>query len=427
MSDAGRRLLAALAPTWELPGDGLRQLLLDHFYRGARIQRALRLVLVAFFVATLVWVPPNDSRVLSWLIVVCYAVWSLAIGVLVGFASARVASYVWLALFVDVVATAALTLVADSSAEVTWTAYVVVNGLFLIPVLAAAQLNASASAFVSAAAVAGYVSSSLATRHANDNEPWSVLVLRTALLAAVGLAAVLLSRLQRRRVVAIGRLAEDRRELVDELVDVEERERRDLADHLHDGALQYVLAARQDLEDVGSDPQAAGRVDHALGEAIQLLRSTLTQLHPAVVHEAGLLPALRDLTVGVSRRARLDVRLRTEGWDDDTRTAADGLLLGTARELVTNVAKHAHATHVEVVLVLENAGAGPDLARLVVTDDGVGLRDTDLAARLREGHLGLASRRIHVEAAGGSLRVEAVEPHGTRVDVRVPVTLPMRP
>jgi two-component system NarL family sensor kinase len=423
MSGAGRRVLAALAPTWDLPGDGLRALLLDHFYRGARIQRVLRLMLATFFVATLIWVPPNDSRVLSWLIVVCYAAWSVAVGVLTGYATARVASYVWLALFVDVLATAALTLVSDSSAAVTWTAYVVINGVFLIPVLAAAQLNPWASAVVSAVAVASYVGSSLATRHTNDNEPWSVLVLRTAMLAAGGLGAVLLSRLQRRRVVAIGRLAEDRRELVDQLVDVEERERRDLAEHLHDGALQYVLAARQDLEDVGSDPVASERVDHALGEAIQLLRSTLTQLHPAVVHEAGLLPALRDLTEGLSRRSRLHVRLRADGWDDDTRTAADGLLLATARELVTNVAKHAHATHVEVALTLEYPAGGPSLARLVVIDDGVGLQDTDLVERLREGHLGLASRRIHVEAAGGTLHVEAVEPHGTRVDARVPVTM----
>jgi two-component system NarL family sensor kinase len=422
MSDARRRVLAALAPAWDLRAGELRGMLLDHFYRGARIQRVLRLVLVVFFVATLVWVPPSDNQVLSWLIVICYAVWSLAVGVLVGFANLRAASYVWLALFVDVLVTAGLTLVADSSAEITWTAYVLINGLFLIPVLAAAQLNPSASAVVSAAAVAGYLGSSVATRHANDNEPWSVMVLRTGLLAALGLGAVLLSRLQRRRVLAIGRLAEDRRDLVDQLVEVEEREHRKLAEHLHDGALQYVLAARQDLEDVGADPLAKERVDHALGEAVQLLRSTLTQLHPAVVHETGLLPALRDLTAGASRRSELDVDLRTDGWDEETRTSADALLLDTARELVTNVAKHARATRLQVDLTLGNQDGGA-VARLSVTDDGVGMEGTDLDARLREGHLGLASRRIHVEVVGGTLFIGPARPRGTRVDVRVPVTM----
>ena len=422
MSRLGRGLQAALAPTWSIEGDDLRGLLLDHFYRGARVQRVLRLVLVAFFVATLLWVPPDDGQVVSWVIVACYAVWAVAIGVMVGFASVRAASYVWLALFVDVLATAGLTLVSDSSAEVTWTAYVVVNGLFLIPMLAAGQLNPWVSGLVSAVAVAAYLGASVATRHANDDEPWSVMTLRASLLAAVGLGAVLLSALQRRRVVAIGRLAEDRRELVDQMVELEERERRDLAEHLHDGALQYVLAARQDLEDVGTDPVAGERVDHALGEAIGLLRSTLTQLHPAVVHEAGLLPALRDLTDAAARRARLEVELRTEGWDDETRTSADALLLATARELVTNVAKHARASRLLVDLALQTSSVGPR-ARLVVSDDGVGLQDADLADRLREGHVGLASRRIHVEAVGGVLRIGAAELRGTRVEVVVPVTL----
>ena len=421
MSPSGRGRLAAIGPVPDVGHDELGDLLLDHFYRGARIQRVLRLALVAFFVGTLLAVPPGSGLFVSWVVVVCYAVWSVVIGYLVGIASAEAATYVWLALFFDVIATAALTLVADSSAEQTWTAYVIVNGFFLIPVLAAAQLDAWACAIVSGTAVLGYLGASIATRHANDSEPWWVLILRVFLLAVVALGCVLLSRLQRHRVRAISRLAVDRRRLVDELVDVERRERADLAEHLHDGALQYVLAARQDLEDVGDDPVATERVDHALSQAVQLLRSTLTQLHPAVVHEAGLLPALRDLTDDLTRRTHLQVRLVADGWDDRTRTGADALLLGTARELVTNVVKHARATRVEIGLSLTGTGAEP-LARLEVADDGVGLGDADLAERLGAGHLGLASRRIHVEAAGGSLRFLPVEPHGTRVEVSVPAT-----
>ena len=274
---------------------------------------------------------------------------------------------------------------------------------------------------MSGTAVLGYLGASIATRHANDSEPWWVLILRVFLLAVVALGCVLLSRLQRHRVRAISRLAVDHRRLVDDFVDVERRERADLAEHLHDGALQYVLAARQDLEDVGDDPVATERVDHALSQAVQLLRSTLTQLHPAVVHEAGLLPALRDLTDDLTRRTHLQVRLVADGWDNRTRTGADALLLGTARELVTNVVKHASATRVEIGLSLTGTGAEP-LARLEVADDGVGLGDADLAERLGAGHLGLTSRRIHVEAAGGSLRFLPVEPHGTRVEVSVPAT-----
>jgi two-component system NarL family sensor kinase len=422
MTRSARRLPAILGPMPDLQGGELGGLLLDHFYRGARIQRVLRLALVAFFVVALLAVPPGDELALSWVIVLSYAVWSVVVGLLVGLASVEAASYVWLALLFDVLATTALTLVADSSAEQTWTAYVVVNGFFLIPVIAAGQLNPWACGIVSGAAVLGYLGASIATRHADDGEPWSVLLLRVFLLAVVGLGCVLLSRLQRHRVLAIGRLAEDRRRLVEQLVDVEERERTTLAEHLHDGALQYVLAARHDLEDVGTDPVAGERVDHALSQAVQLLRTTLTQLHPAVVHEAGLLPALHDLVEDVSRRSELDVRLVTDGWDDATRTTADALLLGTARELVTNVVKHARASSVEIRVSLASGGGGA-LARLEVADDGVGLDGTDLDERLRGGHLGIASRRIHLEAVGGTMHFLTAEPQGTRVEVSVPTTL----
>ena len=233
----------------------------------------------------------------------------------------------------------------------------------------------------------------------------------------VGIGCTLLSALQRRRVISISGLAADRARLVDELVEVEQRERSDLAEHLHDGVLQYVLAARQDLEDVGSDPVAAERVDHALGEAVTMLRSTLTQLHPAVVREAGLVAALQDLTGDIARRGRLEVDLSADGWGD-ARTSGDELLLRTAQELLVNMVKHAGATSVQVELALADSGSRT-LAHLTVTDEGVGIGGRDASPAV--GHLGLASRRIHLEAIGSEMHLDPVPPHGTRVEVKVPV------
>jgi two-component system NarL family sensor kinase len=414
-----RGLRDLLAPVPGADRAELRELLLVHFYRGARIQRALRLLLVGFFVVTLVALPPSEDLALCWVIVVCYAVWSVVVGILVRLASAGVAPYVWLALFFDVLAVTALALVADMSAEQTWTAFVTVFAFFVVPVLAAAQLNPWACAFVSAVAVVMHFVAGAATRHA-DTEPWWSLVLRTALLALVGVGCVLLSALQRTRVISISGLAADRARLVDELVDVEQRERGALAEHLHDGALQYVLAARQDLEDVGTDPVAAERVDHALGEAVGRLRSTLTQLHPAVVREAGLVAALEDLAGDVARRGRLQVQVQTDGWGD-ARTSGDELLLRTAQELLTNVAKHAGATSARVELVLAGDGVR-SVALLTVTDDGRGI-DSAAAGTTRVGHVGLASRRIHLQAVGGSMHLDPVPPHGTRVEVSMPVVV----
>jgi two-component system NarL family sensor kinase len=351
-----------------------------------------------FYILVLILQPPDIHLVVCWLVVICYLVWTLAVGVLTRAGGVRALRFSWLALFVDVITVAALTLITDSSAERTWAPYVLINAFFVVPVIAAAQLNPWICAIVAAPAVLVYLLSSLAIRHV-DADPISEILLRTGLLATVGLGCVLLSRVQRSRVSTIARLLDERTDLLAEMVTIEQREQRDLAETLHDGALQYVLAARQELEAVDEgDPEAVERIDLALAETSRLLRSTMTQLHPAVVDSAGLLPALRDLVATVNTRGQLSAELQTQNWDDDLRTPIDELLLTTARELITNVVKHAQARAVLIELARE-AGT----ATLRVSDDGVGMAGVDLDARLGAGHLGVASRRIRLEAAGGRI------------------------
>ena len=90
---------------------------------------------------------------------------------------------------------------------------------------------------------------------------------------------------------------------------------------------------------------AARRVDLALTESARLLRTSMSQLHPAVIESTGLLPALRDLVEATRARGRFAITLNSDGWADDDRTGADELLLTTARELLTNVVKHAARHH----------------------------------------------------------------------------------
>ena len=401
-------------------------LLPDHANRGAGIQQLLRLLLVIFFAAVLITEPPAEHRGSCWLLVGAYLVWGLAV-YLLG-TSARALRLLWLSLFVDVAVLAALTLITDTTAAVSWTPYLIINGFFLIPVIAAAQLSPRICAAVVAPTVIVYLVSGLITQDVGE-EPTSYVLLRTLVLAAVGLGAVLLSRLQRSRVATITGLLADRTALLQQLVTIEQREQQNLAESLHDGALQYVLGARHELEDLTSadpgDPadrdDAVARIDYALTEAARLLRSTMSQLHPAVIEQTGLLPALRDLVAATEARGRIaTVALTSHDWDDNDRTNADELLLTTARELLNNVIKHAGATTVTVDLARHSTDDSHQLAILQITDDGQGMGQVDLADRLAAGHLGLASRRIRLEAAGGTMRHHPVQPHGTRVEVTIP-------
>lgn len=393
-------------------------LLAEHTRRGARIRRLLRLLLVAFFVGALITEPPAQWPALCWAMVGLYAAWSLVSSGLAQARWERSPELVWLALLVDVSVVAGLALITDASAQASWTPYLILNGFFLIPVMAAAQLEPRVCAVVSGLAAAVYLTSGLLIRPI-DAEPLSYVVLRTAVLAAVGLGASLLSALQRSRVEDIAGLLGQRASLIDDLVALEDRERRSLAEALHDGALQYVLAARLELDDAADgQPEAIRRIEAALAQASTLLRSTTSQLHPAVLETAGLASALDQLARDVRGRGRIDVDLDVQAWPEQLRTAGDPLLFAAARELVANVVKHAHATRLELRLALQDGRAA-----LRVADDGSGMAGVDLAASLAGGHLGVASRRTRIEAAGGSMAIRPRDPHGTIVEVSVPVTV----
>ena len=122
----------------------------------------------------------------------------------------------WLALFVDLAALVGLAVAASSSVNQSWTSDVLVNGFFMIPILAATQLRPWVSAAVLVPTVAAYLASSIAAKQANG-EPWSSIILRTGILAGICVGSILLSRVQRSRVLTIGRLVADRGELITEL------------------------------------------------------------------------------------------------------------------------------------------------------------------------------------------------------------------
>jgi two-component system NarL family sensor kinase len=245
--------------------------------------------------------------------------------------------------------------------------------------------------------------------------------LRTLVLAGVGAAAIGLSRIQRSRLSAISGLVSDRTALLTELLTMTDTEHRKIAENLHDGALQYILAARMDLEDARelSDPDAFDRLDQALTQSSRLLRSTVSELHPAVLEQSGLAAAVSQLARTVAERADLDLGMDTTGWPETARTANDLLLFGTARELLSNVARHARASTLSVELSLRDGNA-----QLIISDDGVGADPGVVARRVGEGHIGLESHRIKIEAAGGEFDIQTPSTGGTVVRVVVPAPQP---
>ncbi|MGE3285159.1 MAG: sensor histidine kinase [Pseudonocardia sp.] len=394
---------------------GLDEAVRAYARRGVRLQLVVRAVLVVFVGLTMTVVPPTRGAAAGYALVVAYALWAVGIAVWIGRGGRAAERVAWLALFVDLAVLAALTLATGLDAQQSWTADVLINGFFLVPVLAATDLRPRVCAAVVVPTVLVSLAASVATRSANE-EPWASIALHTLVLAGVGVACVGLSRIQRSRLAAISELLRERTALLDELVRTEQRERRALSEHLHDGALQYVLAARQDLDELHDPdpaPDAVERLEHALAESSRLLRSTVSELHPAVLHQAGLARALRDLAAA-TRGVAVEVTLRD--WPADLRTSQDTLLFSAARELLGNVTRHAGAGAARVELVRDGA-----TARLAVADDGRGIADGALAESLRDGHIGLRSHQLRAAAAGGHLTLARRDPHGTVATLELPL------
>jgi two-component system NarL family sensor kinase len=286
--------------------------------------------------------------------------------------------------------------------------------LFLVPVAVAFRFRPSITAVAVVVTTAAYVAQ--AALHPARGQPEAVrfIVTQAGYLAWVGVACVLLSMLLARRTELVEQLADARSRLLTDALEAEQRERKALAEALHDHALQNVLSARHELEEVGESAShpALERADRALIETVRQLRDAVYDLHPYVLEEAGLEAALRSIAQQAATRSRLALTLELEHLDPQ---AHEQLVFSAARELLANVVQHADASSVTVQL------HGSDGAlELVVEDDGRGFPPGRLAERLADGHVGLATQRHRVEAAGGRLDVHARPGGGTRVEIRLP-------
>ena len=148
--------------------------------------------------------------------------------------------------------------------------------------------------------------------------------------ATTGLCLVL-----SRRAARVTALLDVRKQLVSESMRADERHSRELAESLHDGPLQELLAARLELDELSGrvDDPALDAVRSTLAGTATQLRSTLRTLHPAVLSELGLTPALSELL-----RQYRDRGLAVEAELDDVgKPPAQDLLYRAARELLGNV------------------------------------------------------------------------------------------
>jgi signal transduction histidine kinase len=231
-------------------------------------------------------------------------------------------------------------------------------------------------------------------------------------LEAVTAAAELTLENQRLNAEVRAQLAEVR-DLAGRLVAAGDAERRRLERDLHDGAQQRVVTAALSLERAlqrlrgTADRETTALLSNtaaSLDAVIDELRELAHGIHPAILTNAGLVPALQALA---ERTSEPDICLRVADVPRLT-PAEEATGYFVAAEALTNTLKHASASRVWITVEYEE-----DVLRIEIIDDGGGGADI----RAGSGLLGLRDRAT---ALGGTLSLRSTPGHGTSVSVVIP-------
>jgi signal transduction histidine kinase len=207
--------------------------------------------------------------------------------------------------------------------------------------------------------------------------------------------------------------AQNRAELITSrarIVTASDEARRRIERDLHDGTQQHLVAlalrlrsaaAPHENDEIGTEiTDVAAELMGVIGELREIARG----IHPAILSTAGLRPALRALGRRSAVPVDLDVRI-----DGRLTGAVEAGAYYVVSELLTNAAKHARASAVEV-----NAEASGGTLRVRVRDNGVGGATT-----LRGS--GLAGLKDRIEALGGTFSIHSPAGGGTTVSCELPV------
>jgi PAS domain S-box-containing protein len=213
------------------------------------------------------------------------------------------------------------------------------------------------------------------------------------------------------------------RQLSIRLLKAQDAERRRIARELHDSTGQNLAAVAMNLSLV---TRSAGALDastqKALAESIAMVEACVREirtlsylLHPPMLDERGLAPALRWFVEGFSKRSGMRVELEVASdWERPT-PEMEIALFRVVQEALTNAHRHAESSTARIRL-----NGDKNTVRLEVEDAGKGLPAVQAEGRLVTGGVGITGMRERIKQLGGRLQIESGR-RGTTVRVTLPL------
>jgi signal transduction histidine kinase len=222
------------------------------------------------------------------------------------------------------------------------------------------------------------------------------------------------------------RLARNEQELLSQqLIQAQEKERRRIAQELHDSvgqslsAIKYALERAAELQRQGKYPDAQPLLTRTIGrvrDTIKEIRSIAMDLRPSLLDDLGVASALEWLCREFAETySTMTVLTNISVSDADVPARLVTTIFRCAQELMNNVAKHSRAHHVSIALFKDAGGIS-----LMVCDDGIGLPPVDSSGSFGRGH-GIRNLRERAQMTGGKMTFTADHRGGTRARLDWPL------
>jgi signal transduction histidine kinase len=218
-------------------------------------------------------------------------------------------------------------------------------------------------------------------------------------------------------------MEESLRSLSRKLLSAQEDERRRISRELHDVIAQTLtgINVRLSILKIGAHADATALADaiastqHLVEQSIDVVRRFARELRPTMLDDLGLIPALRSFMETFLKDTGVRVSFTVFAGIERCDSAVRTMLYRVALEALTNVARHAKASR--VALVIQDVAGG---IRMEVTDDGTGFEVDGTASVRRNNRLGLVGMRERVEMTGGTFHIISTPGHPTTIRVEIP-------
>jgi len=228
-----------------------------------------------------------------------------------------------------------------------------------------------------------------------------------------------------------GRLLEQSRQMQDQmrllsrqLLLVQEEERKMISRELHDQIAQTLTGINVRLASLKTEStlnnkdlqEKISSTQRLVEKSVDIVHRFARELRPTVLDDLGLIPALHSYMKSFTTRTGVRASLKVFAAVEQLNTAQRTVLFRVAQEALTNVARHAQASRVEV-----NIRKFPDCIGMKIKDDGKSFDAERVLHSKGNGRLGLLGMRERLEMIGGTFAIASLPGKGTSIQAQIPL------